>query len=126
MKKDKKTGIKQKLTNSFLKSISIANVAAIISIIFLLILDSRYGTALELNGFIQGDIGEYNTFLQEGGAYARDLVFATDETIISESKKALAECDKQTEYYFAEIVAKLEKAEERALTNSIQENTPST
>jgi len=124
MKKDKNTGIKQKLTMSFLKSVSIANVAAIISIILLLILDNRYGTALELNGFIQGDIGEYNTFLQESGSYARDLIFATDESVINESKSALAECDKQTEYYFAEIEAKLEKAEERALTNSIKEKYP--
>ena len=38
MKKEKKnTGIKQKLTNIFIKSISISNVAAIISVVLLLV-----------------------------------------------------------------------------------------
>jgi len=124
MNKDKNKGIKQKLTTSFFKSISIANVASIISIILLLILDNRYGTALELNGFIQGDIGEYNTFLQESGAYTRDIIFATDESIISQSQSSLDECDEQTEYYFAEIEKKLESAQERELTNSIKEKYP--
>lgn len=124
MNKNKNKGIKQKLTTSFFKSISIANVASIISIILLLILDNRYGTALELNGFIQGDIGEYNTFLQESGAYTRDIIFATDESIISQSQSSLDECDEQTEYYFAEIEKKLESAQERELTNSIKEKYP--
>lgn len=124
MNKNKNKGIKQKLTTSFFKSISIANVASIISIILLLILDNRYGTALELNGFIQGDIGEYNTFLQESGAYTRDIIFATDESIISQSQSSLDECDEQAEHYFAEIEKKLESAQERELTNSIKEKYP--
>ena len=121
MKKHKITGIKQKLTNCFLKSISIANVAALISIVFLLILANRYKTALEMNGFIQGDIGEYNTFLQEGGANARDLIFATDTHVITESQYGLDKCDKNATFYFAEIEKKVENAEERAILNSIQE-----
>jgi len=121
MKKHKITGIKQKLTNCFLKSISIANVAAIISIVFLLILANRYKTALEHNGFIQGDIGEYNTFLQEGGANARDLIFATDSHVITESQYGLEKCDKNATYYFEEIEKKVENADERAILDSIME-----
>ncbi len=124
MKKEKNTGIKQKLSKSFFQSIMIANIAAILSIFLLLILNSRYSSVLELNGFIQGDIGEYNTFLQESGAYARDLIVLKDKDAIAQTESLLAECDEKTAHYFAEIEAKLENADERALTKSIQEKYP--
>ena len=111
MKKEKKnTGIKQKLTNIFIKSISISNVAAIISVVLLLVLNARYSSALELNGFIQGDIGEYGIYLQESGAYTKDIIFSENDDIIAEAQEHLANCDSQIDHYFTEVVSKLESA----------------
>jgi len=120
MKKEKKTGIKQKLSNIFIKSISISNVAAIISVVLLLVLNARYSTALELNGFIQGDIGEYGIYLLKSGSYTRDIILSEDDAYVEE----LAKCDSQIDHYFTEIEDKLETAKERELTNKVKELYP--
>jgi len=124
MKQEKKTGIKQKLSNIFIKSISISNVAAMIGVVLLLVLNARYSTALELNGFIQGDIGEYGIYLQESGAYTRDIIFSENDGIIAEAQEHLATCDTQIDHYFTAIVSKLETAKERELTNKVKELYP--
>lgn len=124
MKTEKKTGIKQKLSNIFIKSISISNVAAIISVVLLLVLNARYSIALELNGFIQGDIGEYGIYLQESGAHARDIIFSDDDAYVAEAQEHLTHCDAQIDFYFTEVVDKLESADERVITDKIKEIYP--
>lgn len=124
MRKVNKTRVKDKLSKGFITAVSISNVAAIISLLLMLILDGRYGRALELNGFIQGDIGEYTTTIQKSGAYTRDLMLLTDDATIEQAKSLLAECDANADHYFAEFKSKLETTEERELVAQIEEQYP--
>ena len=60
MKKQKNLQVKQRLTNSFIYVVAIASIAGLLGAILMLVMDFRYSNALEMNGFIQGDLGEYN------------------------------------------------------------------
>lgn len=124
MKKDKKRKVKEQLIRSFIFVVSIANIAAILAAVMMLVIDLRYGKALELNGFIQGDLGEYNAYLNKSSAIARDVIMLTDAGEIAEAQQELKEADVKIEYYFSEFEHKLETEEERKLTALIKEKYP--
>ena len=124
MKKLRDMKVKERLTKSFIFAVTITSIAGVLAAVLMLIVDARYGKALELNGFIQGDLGEYNSYLNKSGAFARDIIMLTDEAEIAEAKQNLTDSDAKVDYYFNEFVHKLETDEERALTDLIQEKYP--
>ena len=124
MKKLRNMNVKQRLMNSFIIAVAVASLSGILSVFLLLIMDNQYGTALVDNGFIQGDIGEYNAYLNKGGAFTRDIIMLTDEAEIASAKESLAESDKMVAYYYEECVNKLENDEERALIDIIDTQYP--
>ena len=63
MKKVKNMNIKKRLIISFLFTVFLASIASILALVMIIRVDARYSKALNLNGFIQGDLGEYNTYL---------------------------------------------------------------
>ena len=124
MKKLKDMKVKERLTKSFIFAVAIASIAGVLAAALMLVMDVRYSKALELNGFIQGDLGEYNSYLNKGGAFARDIIMLTNEAELAEAQKNLADADAKVDYYFAEFEHKLETDEERALTDLIKEKYP--
>lgn len=124
MKKLKNMNVRSRLMTSFMGVVILASIAGLLGVILLLVADSRYSTALELNGFIQGDIGQYTSYLNESGAYVRDILYQTDADSIKSAQEKLAVCDEKVEYYYAEFAGKLENDEERALLAIIDETYP--
>ena len=124
MGKLKNMKVKKRLTLSFVCTVAIASFAGLLAMILLLVLDNQYSTALVQNGFIQGDLGEYNAYLNKGGAFVRDVIFLTDQNEIAEAQASLAESDEKVEYYLEQFEEKLESDEERAKLNDIKENYP--
>ena len=124
MGKLKNMKVKKRLTISFICTVAIASFAGLLAMILLLVLDNQYSTALVQNGFIQGDLGEYNAYLNKGGAFVRDVIFLTDQDDIAEAQASLAESDEKVEYYLEQFEEKLESDEERAKLNDIKENYP--
>lgn len=124
MKNNKSMKVKERLRRSFIYVVSIANIAAILAAIMMLIIDIRYGKALELNGFIQGDLGEYNAYLNKSSAIARDIIMLTDEAEIAKAQQDLKDSDAKIDYYFSEFEHKLETEKERMLTATIKEKYP--
>lgn len=116
--------VQKRLFVSFIVVVVMASVAGVLSAVLMLFLDNKYSNALELNGFIQGDIGQYNAYLNKGGAFVRDIIILTDEDDVATAKKNLEDSDEQAEYYYNEFVHKLESDEERALTAIIDEKYP--
>ena len=124
MKKTKNLNVREKLKRSFISVVSIANIAAILAAILMLIIDARYSKALELNGFIQGDLGEYSAYLNKDGAISRDIIILTDAAELAQAQQDLKATDEKITYYFNEFEHKLETDEERALTTLIKEKYP--
>ena len=124
MKNAKNMNVKDKLKRSFIYVVSIANVAAILAVILMLIIDARYSKALELNGFIQGYLGEYSSYLNRDGALSRDIIMLTDASELAKAQQDLKATDEKIDYYFNEFEHKLETDEEVALTTLIKEKYP--
>jgi methyl-accepting chemotaxis protein len=124
MKKLKDMNVKQRLFTSFLGVVGLASLAGIISVFLLLILDHQYSTALVQNGFIQGDIGEYNVYLNKSAAFVRDIIMLDDESEIASAKSSLEASDEKIDYYLAAFEKQLENEEEQALMNIIYTKYP--
>lgn len=129
MKKREKTNlrnisVKERLSKSFRTVVIVASIAGILGAGLLLGVDARYAKALELNGFIQGELGEYNTYLNKGAASVRDIILLEDEALLAEAKEELAQADEKVEQYLHEFEEKLENDAERALLADIKAEYP--
>ena len=124
MKNLKNLKVKDRLVRSFLFVTILGSIAGLLGAVLILVMDARYTTALELNGFIQGDLGEYNSYLNKGGAFVRDVIMLDDAAEVASAKESLAESDEMGDFYLAEFSDKLENDEERALLADINENYP--
>ena len=111
--------VKKRMTISFGIVTGLSSIAAIVAVIMLFIVNIRYSNALELNGFIQGDIGNYTTYLNEERMLIRDIISLSDAKQIEEKKAELAEADEKIAYYFQAVYDKLETDEEMAIVQSM-------
>lgn len=116
--------VKKRLMISFIGSVAIASVAGVLGAILLFSLDARYSRALVQNGFIQGELGEYNAYLNKGGAFVRDIIILSDQEEIAAAQENLAAADEKVEYYLEQFENKLESDDERVLLNTINEQYP--
>ena len=124
MEKMKNMPIKKRLMTSFVFVAVLASVAGLLGAIFMLITDAKHSKALELNGFIQGDLGEFNAYLNKDSAYARDIILVDDAEIVANARTSIAEVDEKISYYQEAFASKLENSREKELLAVINEQYP--
>ena len=111
--------VKKRMTISFGIVTGLSSIAAIVAVVMLFVVNIRYSNALELNGFIQGDIGHYTTYLNEERMLIRDIISLSDAKEVDAKKAQLAEADEKIAYYFQKMYDKLENDEEMAIVQSM-------
>ena len=111
--------VKKRMTISFGIVTGLSSIAAVVAVIMLFVVNIRYSNALELNGFIQGDIGHYTTFLNEERMLIRDIISMTDAKQVEAKKAQLTEADEKIAHYFQAMYDKLENDEEMAIVQSM-------
>lgn len=88
--------IAKKLIISFIATVLIASIGGIVGLAILSSVDKGYSDALVTNGFVLGDIGDFNAYLNRGGAMVRDIIMLTDPADIksaqAELEDAVAKC----------------------------------
>lgn len=124
MKKLRNYRIRKRLFISFCATFLVAAFAGFIGIILLLFTNWQYGKALNDNGFILADIGEYNTYLNRGGAMARDIILADNEEAMEEAISQMEECDEKVTYYLNLFLLNLETEEEEKILKDINQEYP--
>ena len=122
MQKLRDISVKKRMTISFNIITLLGALTTIIAIGLLIRVGTRFDKALELNGFIQGDIGHYATYLNEERILIRDIVMLQDANTVAQKKEELAVADEKIAYYFQEIYDKLETAEERDIVEHMITN----
>ncbi|MEG0017577.1 MAG: MCP four helix bundle domain-containing protein, partial [Hydrogenoanaerobacterium sp.] len=82
--------IAKRLIIAFVAVVIVSSIAGVVGLVLLNTVDTEYSNALITNGFVQGDIGNYNAYLNKGGAMVRDIIILTDA---EEIKAAQAELE---------------------------------
>lgn len=122
MLKNMKIG--KKLILTFVIVVIVASIGAVVGLFSLIKSESEYSKALIENGFSQGDIGEFNTFLNKGGAVVRDIIFLSTEAEMQASVAELETCKTKTVESFADVKKSCQTEGEMVYINIIEENLP--
>lgn len=93
----KQMKIGKRLIVTFMLIAIIASIAGIVGLVLLNQSDKDYSEALIGNGFVQGDIGNYNAYINKGGALVRDIINLTNKDEVLAAQAELEETKKLTQ-----------------------------
>ncbi len=114
--------ISTKLIVSFIIVTIISSIAGILGLFMLKNTDTKYSDALVINGFAQGDIGQFNTYLNKGAALTLDIVLQTDLDDIKASQQELENATTMANDAFARLRPNCQTPEELSLISTLDEN----
>lgn len=120
----KNVKIAQKLLLSFLAITIISGSSGITALFFLNSSNKGHEQALVKNGFIQGDIGQFNASFCEDGGIVRDIVFLKGIFEITKSKQSLDTLRIRIDEQFEKIKLAALTNEEKVQIKVIEENLP--
>lgn len=93
----KKMKVEKKLRFCFTLAVVIASFSGILGLIVLLYSNSNYSKALVNNGFSQGEIGIFSTYLNKEPTIIRELILLTTEEDMQEADNEYAEIKANTD-----------------------------
>lgn len=95
--KIQKMKVEKKLTFCFAFVVILASIAGVLGMIILLITNQSYGRALVNNGFSQGEIGLFSTYLNKEPAIVREMILVQTDEELAESQQELDEIQAKTD-----------------------------
>lgn len=116
--------IKKRLIFSFVIVLIMSSISGVLGAILLLVTDGNYSEALVENGFSQGEIGVFNTYLNKSGAIVRDIIILTDEADIQAAEAELKDYEDKTTHALEAMKLNCHSAEEKSYIAVIDENLP--
>lgn len=116
--------VEKKLTFCFTAVVIVASIAGILGMIVLLICNSGYEKALVNNGFSQGKIGIFSTYLNKEPAIVREMILVTEDSELDEAVKELDEIQAITDAALEEMIKSCQSKDEAEFINTIQETLP--
>lgn len=116
--------IAKKLILSFIMVVVLSSVAGGVGLLLLTSSDAGYSNALQTNGFVQGDIGNYNAYLNKGAAMVRDIITLTDAADIKAAQDELANAKEHTQAALDNMRAHCQTPDELGLIARIDTAAP--
>lgn len=116
--------VKPRLILCFVIVVLFSSISGILGTVLLVRTDTNYSRALVENGFSQGEIGEFNTYLNKGGAVVRDIIFLTDEADLTEAQAELSEVADLTVQALDALKVNCQSEQELALIKTIDQKLP--
>ncbi|MEG1684218.1 MAG: MCP four helix bundle domain-containing protein, partial [Oscillospiraceae bacterium] len=117
--------ISKKLIITFILVALLSSIAGIAGLVLLNKSDTDYSTALVENGFVLGDIGNYNSYLNKGGAVVRDIIMLTDPAQIQAAQAELETAKQLTQEALDKVKANCKTPAELELLAKIDAAAPS-
>lgn len=118
----KKLKITPKLIVCFIIAVAIASISGVVGIVVLSNTDRDYSKALVENGFSQGEIGTFNTYLNKGAAVLRDIVLLTKEEEIKASQEEMEGIITKTDEALAAVKKSCKTSAEKELIAEIEDS----
>ena len=122
LNKIKNLKVEKKLRYCFTLVVAIASISGVLGLIFLFIHNAEYSSALVDNGFSQGEIGRFGTYLNKEPSLVRELILFDEEADLQACLGELTDAQKLTDEAFATMVANCTTAEEIEYINIIEKN----
>lgn len=116
--------ITPKLILCFMITVALASISGLIGTVLLVQSDDNYSKALIENGFAQGEIGTFNTYLNKGAAVVRDIVLLTEQADIQASQNELNEIQAKTTEAFEKMKANCRTPDEIVYISKIEQKLP--
>lgn len=113
-----------KLILCFMLVTCLSSISGILGAFFLHWSDQNYSKALVENGFSQGDIGSFDTYLNKGSAVVRDIVLLTEEKEIQNSRSELELIDQKMQQSLDALKVNCQTPEEQSLIAVIDQELP--
>ncbi|MEG0091586.1 MAG: MCP four helix bundle domain-containing protein [Oscillospiraceae bacterium] len=88
--------IGKKLIIAFIAVALIVSISGFAGLGVVINLNYGYNTALTTNGFVQGDIGNYNTYITQGGALVRHMILENDPAKMQAARSEIEEIKDKT------------------------------
>lgn len=120
----KKQKISKKMITMFIIISLLASISGVVGLIVTIRLNTDYSKALVENGFVQGDLGKFNTALNRASALIRDMIFLNDDKLLSSTSAELDELKNEVDQTFIDLAQNCKTPEELKLIAIISENLP--
>ena len=116
--------VAKKLKFSFTLVVIIASISSILGLIVLLRNNASYSKALVNNGFSQGQIGIFSTYLNKEPSIVREMILHEDEGELKDAQAELDALQKQTDAALVEMKQTCNTEEELKYIAIIDETLP--
>ncbi|MCI8947052.1 MAG: HAMP domain-containing protein [Lachnospiraceae bacterium] len=116
--------VAKKLKFCFTLVVIIASISSILGLIVLLRNNASYSNALVNNGFSQGQIGIFSTYLNKEPSIVREMILHEDEGELKDAQAELDALQKQTDAALAEMKQTCNTEEELKYIAIIDETLP--
>lgn len=114
--------IRKKLMLSFIFIALLASVSGIVGLVVSGNLEKDYRNALVVNGFVQGDLGRFNTSINRGAALVRDMIYLSDRQELEKIKVELEQLKAETDDALAAFRVNCQTEKELEYVRIIDDN----
>ncbi|MBD5490257.1 MAG: methyl-accepting chemotaxis protein [Lachnospiraceae bacterium] len=116
--------VQKKLSYCFTLVVCIASISGLLGLVTLLYTNFSYSNALVANGFSQGDIGMFNTYVSKMPAILRQMILITDEETLQSLSAEEAEARENLQVRYEAMLENCNTKEELEYTSRITELLP--
>lgn len=120
--RDMKVG--KKLKTSFILTVAVASLSSIIGLFILIYSNISYNHALVTNGFSQGEIGIFSTYLGKEPIIVREIILLDDTSEMEESEKEFESAKELTNDAYTIMRNHCQSKEELPYLSKIEELLP--
>ena len=115
LEKIKKMKVEKKLKYCFAVVVFVASISGVLGLLMILRSDIQYSNALVDNGFSQGEIGIFSTYLNKEPSIVREMILQEDSAALLESEMELDEIQAKTDAAFEVMYQNCNSPEEKEL-----------
>lgn len=124
LEKIKKMKVEKKLKYCFAVVVFVASISGVLGLLMILRSDIQYSNALVDNGFSQGEIGIFSTYLNKEPSIVREMILQEDSAALLESEMELDEIQAKTDAAFEVMYQNCNSLEEKEFIAIIEETLP--
>ncbi len=124
LNKVKEMKVQKKLSYCFTMVVCIASISGLLGLVALLYTNYSYSNALVANGFSQGEIGMFNTYLNKMPAILRQMILVSDEAALQSLSAEETDAKTKMQEKYEEMLINCNTKEESEYTSLITDLLP--